>query len=319
MKTGYYARHTLGLRQDLAASLDRTLLKALHRKNSLRHFLVAGRQYLLLGTGVLGIVLFHKSQWWIPFATLVGLTVFNFTVLLHEVLHGLVFRRRRPRACAVLALIYALPAGISPLQFTRWHLDHHAELGSWDGDPKRHYLSPRVNRRWYKALYFTPALFFLYFRAAARETASYPPDIQARIARERVGSTVFQILAMSAAWLLGGWGILLRAYIIPVFFVFPVAFALNRLGQHYDIRPEDPAQWSTLVKPSWFWDRAFLWSNYHLEHHYFPGVPFYNLPRLHRLLAPFFAERGIRPRSYTHLLFQYLVQNKAPHTDWSLP
>ena len=59
--------------------------------------------------------------------------------------------------------------------------------------------------------------------------------------------------------------------------MFPVAFTLNRLGQHYDIDPADPAKWSTLVKRSWFWDYAFLFSNYHLEHHYFPGVPFYNL------------------------------------------
>ena len=51
------------------------------------------------------------------------------------------------------------------------------------------------------------------------------------------------------------------------------------------IDPSDPAKWSTLMRASWFWDHAFLFSNYHLEHHYFPRVPFYNLPRLHRLLT----------------------------------
>ena len=45
-----------------------------------------------------------------------------------------------------------------------------------------------------------------------------------------------------------------KLYIVPVFFVFPIAFALNRLGQHYDIDPADPAKWSTLMKGSWFWD-----------------------------------------------------------------
>ena len=33
------------------------------------------------------------------------------------------------------------------------------------------------------------------------------------------------------------------------------------------------------MRGHWFWDFAFLNSNYHLEHHYFPGVPFYRLPR----------------------------------------
>ena len=32
--------------------------------------------------------------------------------------------------------------------------------------------------------------------------------------------------------------------------------------------------------------------NYHLEHHLFPGVPWYNLPRLHRALRPQLADRG---------------------------
>ena len=78
---------------------------------------------------------------------------------------------------------------------------------------------------------------------------------------------------------------------IPVFFVFPIAFTLNRLGQHYDIDPDDPAKWGTLMRGSWFWDFAFLNSNYHLEHHYFPGVPFYHLPALQRALKPFYVER----------------------------
>ena len=78
----------------------------------------------------------------------------------------------------------------------------------------------------------------------------------------------------------------LRTSVIPVFFVFPVAFTLNRLGQHYDIDPDDPAKWGTLMKGHWFWDFAFLNSNYHLEHHYFPGVPFYHLPALQRGAHP---------------------------------
>jgi fatty acid desaturase len=114
----------------------------------------------------------------------------------------------------------------------------------------------------------------------------------------------------------GGWGVAGKLYIVPIFFVFPIAFALNRLGQHYDIDPDDVAQWSTLVKGSWFWNTVYLFSNYHLEHHYFPSVPFYNLPRLQRLLLPFYEKRGMTPRSYGSLLWHYLVLNRKPHTRW---
>ena len=37
------------------------------------------------------------------------------------------------------------------------------------------------------------------------------------------------------AGMLAGGAAALRAYIVPVFFIFPIAFTLNRLGQHYDI------------------------------------------------------------------------------------
>src|SRR5207244_9177805 len=80
---------------------------------------------------------------WVPLALVQGFTVFNFTVLLHEVVHHTVFERRRPRLERALAWLYAVPSGISSSQFTRWHLDHHAELGSDEDDPKRHHLSPK--------------------------------------------------------------------------------------------------------------------------------------------------------------------------------
>ena len=72
-------------------------------------------------------------------------------------------------------------------------------------------------------------------------------------------------LALTAVLVsLGSVGLWLRVHLLPLLVAFPVWFALNRLGQHYDIDPSDPAKWATLMKPSWFWDHAFLFSNYHL-------------------------------------------------------
>ena len=73
------------------------------------------------------------------------------------------------------------------------------------------------------------------------------------------------------------------------------------------------------MRPSRLWDAVFLWSAYHLEHHYFPGVPFYNLRKLNRALKPFLDGKGLPERTFGSLLWLYLVRNKAPHTDWGLP
>ena len=319
MKSHYYSQHAVGLRADLGRAITREQMRVFHAKAPARHFTVAVRQFAILGLCTWGLIRFDSPWIWIPLALVQGFTIFNFTVLLHEVLHHNVFERRHPGVERFLALAYAIPSGISASQFTRWHLDHHAELGSAEDDPKRHYLSPKINARWYKLLYATPVLFPIYFRAARKETVSYPPELQRTIGWERRAAILFHLGALALIWWAFGSGAALRASVIPVFFVFPIAFTLNRLGQHYDIDPNDPAKWGTLMRGSWFWDFAFINSNYHLEHHYFPGVPFYHLPALQRALRPFYVERKMQWQNYRGLLYGWLVQNKMPHTDWSLP
>ncbi|MEA2326678.1 MAG: hypothetical protein QOE68_1637 [Thermoanaerobaculia bacterium] len=312
----YYAEHAQQLKRDLAAEVPTDELRRLHAKRPLLHALIAFLNVAVLVAAGVAIVHFDRWYFWLPCAFVAGFAVFDFSVLLHEVVHRAVLTESSDRAYRFLGLLYAVPSGISASQFTRWHLDHHASLGSNVDDPKRHYLSPKINARWLKALYFTPALFPIYFRAAAKEAAAYEPELRRRIGRERLFTIAFQLAVLAAIALIGGWGIAFKLYIVPVFFIFPIAFALNRLGQHYDIDPADPAKWSTLVKGSWFWDVIYLFSNYHLEHHYFPGVPFYNLPRLQKLLLPFYEKRGMTAMSYGSLLWRWLVLNRKPHANW---
>jgi beta-carotene hydroxylase len=314
----YYSQAAQHVKHELATELDKTEIRKLHKIEVWKHFVIVGWQFFLLASCIYALVKIQNPLIWIPISFVLGFTIFNFTVLLHEVVHNAVFvpSKKSRFHNRILGLMYAFPSGISATQFTKWHLDHHAGLGSPTEDPKRHHLSPKINKRWVKLLYYTPALFFIYFRAAGIEASSYPPELQSRIKKERMFTILFQFSLMGLCYFLGGPGVLLRVYLVPIFVVFPIAFSLNRLGQHYNIRPEDPAQWSTLVKSSWFWNIAFLYSNFHLEHHYFPGVPFYNLARIHKLLQPFYARRGIKAYSYGELFFRYIILNKKPHDDW---
>lgn len=317
MKDHYYSQHAVALRAELGRAISREQMRELHRKSPARHLAIAMRQFAILAVCTWALVSFSNPLAWIPLVFVQGFTVFNFTVLLHEVVHHDIFERRHSRAERLLGWLYAVPSGISASQFTRWHLDHHAELGSEEDDPKRHHLSPKINARWLKLLYATPALFPIYFRAARREAATYPADLQRAIARERRVSIAAHLSAIALLWYFFGTAAALRAHVIPVFFIFPIAFALNRLGQHYDIDPNDPAKWGTLMRGNWFWDFAFLNSNYHLEHHYFPGVPFYRLPALQKALTPFYEEKKMRWQSYSGLIYGWLILNRRPHTDWS--
>lgn len=314
-KGRFYVHQTRELRFALHDDVPAEPLARLHEKSAWLHFAVLAWQLTLTATATTVLVLFDNPWIWIPAAIVQGFTVFNYTVMLHEVVHSAVFVKQRPGWMRFLELLYSIPSGISASQFTRWHLDHHNELGSPTDDPKRFHLSPKRVARWYKLLYFTPALFPIYFRAAARENATYPPALQARIRKERMAAMAFH-LSIAIGLLIFDWRMAMRVHLIPVFFVFPVAFVMNRLGQHYSINPKDPAQWSTLVKANFLWKIIFLNSSYHLEHHYYPGVPLYRLHTLHNLLQPFYRHRGMRAKGYAELLWGWLVKNKAPHTNW---
>jgi fatty acid desaturase len=303
--------------REAAEAVGRDRLRELQRRRALRHLAMAAEW---LTSGALGVALAAQARWpwlWPLGIAIAGLFAFNGTVMLHEVLHGLVFASRKPRTERLLAVVYALPCGISPSQFSRWHLDHHAELGDPEADPKRHHLSPRRNSRLTKLAYWTPALFPIYFLAAARESASYEPALRRRIAVERWAAVALHLALAAALVTFGSWGLWLRVHGLPLVVAFPVWFALNRLGQHYDIDPSDPARWATLMRPSpLLWDRLFLWSGYHLEHHYFPGVPAYRLPALRRALSGFLAHHRLPERRYGGLVWQWLVRNKPPHANW---
>jgi fatty acid desaturase len=315
--SGRWQEASAPLRREFAEVLDMERIRELHKKSALKHALVAIRQFLTAAVAALVIIRFGDIWWaWLPAAVLLGFMVFSFTVLLHEVVHHTVFGKRRTTWNRLLGWIYATPSGLAPSQFIRWHLDHHAELGDDELDPKRHRLTPKIVRRWYKALYLTPALFPIYFRAAAQEASGYDPKFRAVLRRERAFVISFHFAVMGAIFWAWGGPMLLQLYAVPIFLVFPIAFTINRLGQHYDIEPNDPAAWGTLVKTNPIWSYLFIWSNYHMEHHYFPGVPCYNLAALHRELKPIFERHPMRRRSYGGLLWDWFVKNRAPHVNW---
>ncbi|MEM6724327.1 MAG: fatty acid desaturase [Bacteroidota bacterium] len=310
----HYHQHARKLHSILRLYMPAEKLDALHTKTPWKHFLIAGRQVLLLILLPLLIFNFPNPLVWIPASILMGFVIFSFSVLLHEVIHEAVFVKARPKWSWLLGNFYATCSGLAYSQFRKWHLDHHRELGNEHDDPKRAHLSPKVNKAWYKFLYWTPALFPIYFKAAARAKSGYSSKLQQQIRKERLfGVAVHLSVLVIFCWIDPVFG--LKAYVIPVFFIFPIAFSINRLGQHYVINPDNPANWSTLMRPNRVWNFLFLYSSYHLEHHYYPAVPFYRLREVQDQLEQFFRDQEIPTYSYWQLIKLWFVNNHLPHSN----
>jgi fatty acid desaturase len=96
------------------------------------------------------------------------------------------------------------------------------------------------------------------------------------------------IVAGSVVWGLNVAWIYLLFFVLPFVWV-AVSGYLRLLAEHFGIRGEHGVVVGGNVRTvlvSWP-IRVMLWPhnlNYHLEHHWYPSVPFYNLPALHELL-----------------------------------
>jgi len=87
VKEHYYSQHAGALRAELGAAISREEMRELHRKQPLRHFVVAIRQFAVLAIATWALIRFDNPLVWIPIALIQCFTVVNFTILLHEVVH----------------------------------------------------------------------------------------------------------------------------------------------------------------------------------------------------------------------------------------
>jgi fatty acid desaturase len=116
---GYYADATQQFRNELARAIPRDEIKRLHQKRPWLHFAVTAGLVAVLAGSTFAIVSLDAWYFWLPLAAVSGLAIFNFTVLLHEVVHRAVVRETSPGIYRFLGLLYAVPSGISASQFTR--------------------------------------------------------------------------------------------------------------------------------------------------------------------------------------------------------
>ena len=138
MKSHYYSQHAVALRAELGAGACRATRCASSTGSRLAALRGRGAAVRDPGAGHMGAD---------PFRQPADLGSAGVRPGLHGLqLHGAAARGRAPhdlraapaggragpRACSTRC-----PSGISASQFTRWHLDHHAELGSDEDDPKR--------------------------------------------------------------------------------------------------------------------------------------------------------------------------------------
>lgn len=218
------------------------------------------------------------------------------TVIAHDASH---FRLLPDRAWndGIGNLLLAWPMFISVQGFRHFHGPHHRYLGE-PGDGNRELwgthdaTGARVPEWRYPAS--TAALLGRLLRRAAGPTGLYwmlrglvggfllGGGPTAQVVRVAVWGGVFTLLGVCHAWA----GFLLY-WVVP-YCTWHVLIQYTRLVCEHSVVPsEDPRYRATRTTIPGWWGRTFVLPRnigYHLEHHWFPSVPFYRLPELHARL-----------------------------------
>src|SRR5437773_620193 len=96
MKSHYYWKTIDVHKRRLRDAIPIPELKELHRHDPRLHHLYAARQFAIVALCSAAMWRLQNPLYWLPLCVLQGLTFFNMTTLLHEVVHNSVFQRPKP-------------------------------------------------------------------------------------------------------------------------------------------------------------------------------------------------------------------------------
>ena len=197
--------------------------------------------------------------------------------VIHDACHQSAHRHRIVNAilghCSALILVFAFPV------FTRVHLQHHGNVNHPKDDPD-HYVSTG-GPLWLIAVRFLYHEVFFFQRRLWRNYELLEWFISRLI--------IITIVYISVQYHFLGY--ILNFWFIPAFLV---GIALGLFFDYLPHRPfTDRNRWKNArVYPGKVLNILILGQNYHLIHHLWPSIPWYNYQPAYDLMKPLLDEKG---------------------------
>ena len=234
-------------------------------------------------------------------------------ILLHEGSHYRLLRNKSANDFIGEAFL-AFPLFVTMRGYRLSHLAHHRHMNTeydpdWVSKETPEWEFPKSRTQ----------LFFMLFKIAMGKNAIWmvktiltggrpAPASGTKISTRSflIGRTTYYLLLMSILTYAGWWPEFLLYWIVPLFTWLQVILRVRSIAEHFGLEYDHTFTQARTTYPSWF-DRLFVASKnvwYHLDHHLYPSVPFFNLPGLHRELKqlPTFRQEAHITRSYLGVL-----------------
>lgn len=253
---------------------------------------------------------------WIAAAVIIATRQHALLILMHEAAHHRMLRSRS-LADRLSNWLLAYPLFIETEGYRRNHLAHHANLNT-DRDPD--WVRKRGRPEWefptnkrslllllLRDLFGGGALVILgiaftttRLRCIEEQERGVPGWRRLRLERWLYYLLVGVVLTVFDLWLP-----VALLWLVPAFTLLPVLLRIRSIAEHFGVEGDHDFTMSrNTLAPRW---QLFLMAphniNYHLDHHLYPSVPFYSLPRLHQVLVgiPEYGARGHQSNSYLAL------------------
>lgn len=223
---------------------------------------------------------------------IIGNRQYALSILAHDGKHGnLLADRRWNDRFSIIAL--CIPIGVDFHGEWANHRAHHRHLGSGD-DPDRHLYSMADKS--------TPKRFLFFLSAAGTFVGSFTKAAHSGTRTDdarsflvafllyRWPTLVAQLCVLAAITAVFPWWYYLVFWIAPIYVFMFVPHKVRMFCEHgQPVLPDSAADDQRLITylPGLV-ERALLSpmnDNFHAEHHLWPSVPYFNLPRLHRLVG----------------------------------
>ena len=219
-----------------------------------------------------------------------GVALHALGIVMHEAIHGNFFRHKTLDRW--VAFVHGIPILVSGAAYRVTHLMHHHDTrGPRDPDEFTNRIrNPRLlSLAFYGWAVLGMFIFLTHVPLTAWRYAGR--DDRRVIAKEYAAIGIIVLGTVAGSLYLGSFDIVLHGWIVPLGVTFLIV-NVRGWSEHMLTEPGNPMTHTRTITSNGAVSAAMLNLNYHVEHHLFPAVPWYNVPKIHPMLLDKYTKAG---------------------------
>ena len=278
---------------DLNLVIDAKSLKPLFKMETHRHWRALVFDWMIIFAAIILTSQYFNPLTYVLAVVIIGARMHALAILMHDATHYR-FLKNRKWNDLLTNLLTMYPIFTSIEGYRQNHLQHHIHLNT-EQDPDwvsklgvREFTFPKTKLEFLKTVF----AYFTLYRGMKdviwylKRFESMKKKYGAESGQNRV-RLLFYVILFVALTIAGLWKYYLLFWVIPYLSTFFMFQYIRSVAEHFGELAYDHLLTSTRSVKANLLERFFIAPHhvgYHLEHHLYPGVPFYNLDKLHELL-----------------------------------